>query len=61
MSDDDECRECGASKDYEFGEIEFESGLSDEQKESLTKEAIKNGEYNPSPKPDDAEKKATAE
>lgn len=33
--DGEKCPKCAASREYEFGEIEFESGLSDEQKESL--------------------------
>lgn len=34
-TDADDCPGCGASRDYEFGEIEFETGLSDDQKDQL--------------------------
>ena len=52
FEDDDECPSCGASREYEYGPIEFEAGISGSDKKRLGW-AIVGGESGPHARPMD--------
>ena len=51
FSDGDVCPDCGCSRDYEYGPIEFESGLCEKDKMPLLNWIVAGGESGPKARP----------